>query len=133
MTASTEFERRRADAATLAPRPDTAEEHVCRQARLKKWMPRRSGALLGFCSVQLPSGLVINGLRVMTGADGLWIASPAQKQVDRAGQPRRDANGKQIYSQIVEFKDKPTADRFRDLILDLVHRQYPGDLEGGAS
>ena len=46
---------------------------------------------------------------------------------------RLDANGKQIYSQIVESKDKATADRFRDLILDLVRRQSPGDLEGDVS
>jgi hypothetical protein len=57
----------------------------------------------------------------------------AQKQVDRAGQPRRDANGKQIYSRIVEINNKATADRFHELILDLIHQRYPGVLEGDAS
>jgi len=100
---------------------------------LMKWTPRRSGALLGFCSVQLPSGMILNDLRIMTGRNGLWVAMPAQKQLDRDGQPRLDANGKPIYSQIVEFKDKPTPDRFRAMVLELARAECPGDLDEGAA
>jgi hypothetical protein len=68
----------------------------------------------------------------MPGANGLWVAMPAVKQLDRNGNPRLDTNGKQIFNQIVEFKDKTTADRFRDLVLELVLADYPGDLVDGA-
>jgi hypothetical protein len=47
----------------VGPGPDTTEKHVVRQAKLKKWTPDRSGALLNYADVQLPSGLIINGLR----------------------------------------------------------------------
>jgi hypothetical protein len=39
-----------------------------------------------------------------------------------------DANEKQIYSPIVEFRDRATADRLRDLILELVRAEYPDAL-----
>jgi DNA-binding cell septation regulator SpoVG len=68
----------------------------------------------------------------MTGASGLWVAMPAQKQVDRDGQPRLDANGKPIYSQIVEFRYRATADRFAAMVLNLVRREHPADLAEAA-
>jgi DNA-binding cell septation regulator SpoVG len=105
---------------------------VVRQAKLKKWPPRRSRALLGFCSVQLPSGMISNDLRIMSGKNGLWVATPAQKQLDRDGQPRLDANGKPNYSQIVEFCNRATADRFAAMVLNLVRREHPADLAEAA-
>jgi DNA-binding cell septation regulator SpoVG len=71
-----------------------------RQIKIKKWTPHQSGALIGFCSVQLPSGMIVHDLRLMTGKNGHWIALPAMKQVDRDGRPRTDSNGKAIYSPI---------------------------------
>jgi len=125
MTAPAQLELRRAEAPTWGPRLNAD------QSKLKKWTPRRSGALLGYADVHLPSGLVINGLRIMTGRNGLWVAMPAQKQLDRDGQPRLDGNGKPVYSQIVEFKDKATADRFAELVLGLIRRENPDALDGG--
>jgi DNA-binding cell septation regulator SpoVG len=99
-------------------------------ARLEKWTRHQSGSLEGFCCVQLASGLIVYDIRIMCGKEGsLWCAMPAQRQVDRDGNPRSDANGKPIYSQIVEFRDKATADRFRDMVLSLIRVEHPGDLE----
>jgi DNA-binding cell septation regulator SpoVG len=130
MTALSQSELRRAERATWGQPPHTTEKHAVRQARFKKWTPHRSGALRGFCSVQLASGMVLNDLRLMTGKNGLRVAMPAQKQLNRDGQPRLETNGKPIYSQIVELKDKATADRFRDLVVKLVRAE--GDLENDA-
>jgi hypothetical protein len=101
-----------------------------RRPKLTKWVPHRSGKLLGFASVQLASGMILHDLRVMTGKNGLWVAMPAQKQFDREGQPRLDGNGKAIYSQIAEFVDWVTADRFGAMVLELVQRARPDDLAG---
>jgi DNA-binding cell septation regulator SpoVG len=94
-------------------------------AGLKKRKPYRSGALLGFWSVQLPSDLILHDIRLMSGRNGAWCALPAQKLINRDGRPRLDANNKPIYSQIVEFVDRPTRDRFNGLILDLIRREHP--------
>jgi DNA-binding cell septation regulator SpoVG len=98
-----------------------SERH--RQAKLKKWTPHRSGALVAFFSIEMSSGLIINDARLMRGKNGYWIALPAVKQVDRDGRPRTDANGKAIYSPIIEFADRIAADRFRDLVIDLIRRE----------
>jgi DNA-binding cell septation regulator SpoVG len=50
-------------------------------------------SLIGLCSVELASGMVANDLRVMTGKNGPWAATPAQKQFDPNGNPRLDPNG----------------------------------------
>jgi DNA-binding cell septation regulator SpoVG len=99
-----------------------------RQAKLRKWTGHRSGTLLGFCSVELASGMVINDLRLLTGKNGPWVAMPSQKQLDRDGNPRLDANGKPIFNQIVEFRDRATADKFNELVLALVRAAHPAAL-----
>jgi len=126
---------RRAETATWGPhqnsdainRANRAESRP--EARLRRWFARRSGALVGFCSVDFPSGIIINDLRVMTGSRGLWVAMPVQKQIDREGRPRREINGKSVYDPIIEFRDRATADRFSATILDLIRTAQPGVLD----
>jgi hypothetical protein len=96
---------------------------------LKKWTERRSGALCGFAEVELASGLIISGLRIMRGERGLWVAMPAQKQADADGNPRLDANGKALYEQIIAFRDRKTSDRFGAMVIALVSAAHPGSLE----
>jgi DNA-binding cell septation regulator SpoVG len=92
-------------------------------------MAQTSGSCLAYVSVELPSGLVLNDLRLMKKADGFWIGMPSRKQVNRDGMDRLNRDGKPIYSQDVEFRDRLTSDRFRDAILDLVRREHPGVLQ----
>jgi SpoVG len=84
-----------------------------------------------FFSVELASGLILHDLRLMAGKNGFWIAMPAQRQLDRDGTPRTDANGRALYTQIVEFRDRSTADRFAAMVLALIREKHPGAL--GAS
>jgi DNA-binding cell septation regulator SpoVG len=103
------------------------------QPKLRNWIPHRSGTLLGFCSVELASGLVINNILIMSGRNGAWCAMPAQNRVDGDRQPKLDATKKPIYSRIVEFVDRAATDRFNAVVLELVHEAHPGDLaDGGA-
>jgi hypothetical protein len=76
--------------------------------------------MLEFCAVELVSGMVINNLRLMTGKSGPWGAMPAQKQLDRDGQPRADVNGRSIYSQLIELRDRATGDRFSAMVISLL-------------
>ena len=81
-------------------------------------------SLIGFCSVELASGMVANDLRVMTGKNGPWAATPAQKQFDPDGNPRLDPNGKAIFKPIIEFRDRSTADRIEALVIELVRAAH---------
>src|SRR5262249_27459608 len=122
-------ELRRAEAATWGPKPQSASP----TATIRRWQPYRnpSGTMLGYLSVELPSGLVINDAKLMMGPQGaLWIAMPSQKRVDRDGNPAVGQDGKQSYSQFVEFANRAAADKFRDLVLDALRRDHPDALEG---
>jgi DNA-binding cell septation regulator SpoVG len=116
---------RRGEAATWGSPAREAD----REPRLKKWVSHRSGARLGFCSVQLASGMLIHDIRIMTGKNGLWCAMPAQRQLDVDGRPRLDANNKPMFNQIIEFKDRQTADRFNAMVIALVRAEHAEDLE----
>jgi len=100
-------------------------------AKIRRWQPHRNAArtMLGYLDVELPSGMVVNGCKVMIGPNGKrWVAMPSERQVDRNGNPRAGANGKQLWSPVIEFASRTAADKFRALILDALQRQHPGAL-----
>jgi hypothetical protein len=77
----------------------------------------------------LTNGLILNDLRLVAGKSGFWIAMPAQRQPDRDGNPRTEANGRAVYTQIVEFRDRSTADRFAAMVLALIRDKHPDALD----
>jgi SpoVG len=97
---------RRGEAVAWGARQGANLAEPRRRAKLRKWTARHSGALLGFCSVELASGMVINDLKVLTGKNGPWVAMPSQKQLDRGGNPRLDADGKPVFNQVIEFRSR---------------------------
>jgi DNA-binding cell septation regulator SpoVG len=118
------------EAPAWGSRPEASRQP--RRARLRKWTPHASGARLGFVSVALASGLILNDLRLMTGKNGHWITTPAVKLLDRDGNPRGDAAGKPIFNQIIEFRDGATADRFNEMVIALVRATDPTFPDGSA-
>ena len=74
--------------------------------------------------------MILIGTRLMTGKRGPWVAMPAQRQLDRDGNPRRDANDKPIFTQIVEFRNRATADRFAAEVIAALHGEHPAALDG---
>jgi hypothetical protein len=105
-------------------------------AKIRRWQPFRNpaGTVLGFLSIELTSGLIINDAKLMVGPAGRhWIALPANKQIDKDGNPRLDANGKQLWSPIVEFASRDARGRFNELVLAALRRQHPGVLDEARS
>jgi hypothetical protein len=87
--------------------------------------------MLGYLDVELPSPMIINGCKLMRGPNGrLWIATPAERQVDRDGNPRLDGGGKPMWSPIVEFANREARERFNELVLDALRHQHPDALDG---
>jgi len=95
------------------------------QPRICKFAPYRNGAMRAWFSIELASGLVLYDLRLMVGPNGPWIAMPATRQVDRDGNSRRDANGKELWTPIIDFRNRQTRDKFRDMALALLRRNHP--------
>jgi hypothetical protein len=95
----------------LAPRSTPA-------ARIRRWQPFRAGSLRGYLDVELPSGLILRGARLMVGPKGgRWIAPPSVMRRDADGQPAKSQDGKTIWDQLVDFRDRAARDRFNELVL----------------
>jgi hypothetical protein len=98
--------------------PDAATAVACGdkppvpQAKIRKWTPYRntSGTMLGFINVRLPSGLIVNEIKLMVGPNGgHWLAMPAVKAIDRDGQPITNRDGKGLWNNFVEFDGREFA------------------------
>jgi hypothetical protein len=104
--------------------------------KIRRWAPRRNqaGTMLGYIDIELASGLIINGEKLMVGPNGKhWIAPPAERAVDKAGNPIKDAKGKQLWNAFVDFRDKVTRDRFTDQVLAALRQAHPEAFgDGGA-
>ena len=106
----------------LAPRPATA-------VKIRRWQPFRNsaGTVLGFLSIELPSGLIINDARLLVGRAGkYWVALPAIKLTGKDGNPRLDPTGSSLWNPIVAFASRDARDRFSELVLAALRRQHPG-------
>ena len=95
--------------------------------RILSWRPWRNeaGTVLGFISAEMPSGMIINGLKLMVGPKGTpWVATPATKREAADG-------GKPAWDPIIEFIDRPTRDRFGAAILAALRAQHPDAFDQG--
>jgi len=86
--------------------------------------------MLGFLSIGMDSGLISHGWRLMSGKDGPWLAPPSKARVDRDGNKLTSADGKPIFDNLVEFRSKAIADRFREQVLNAIRRDCPNLLDG---
>ena len=94
--------------------------------KIRRWQPHQAGSMRGFLSAGLPSGLIVNDMKLMVGPKGsLWIAMLPIKRVDRDGNTVVRPDGKVLYSKMIEFANLSAADRFRDTVLNAFRRQHP--------
>ena len=101
---------------------------AARSAKILRWQPFRNsaGTVLGFFDVELPSGMVINGCKLMIGPQGRhWIATPAVKAVDKDDNPIVNRDAKPAWNSFVDFASKEARNRFQAQVLDALRRQHP--------
>ena len=88
---------------------------------VKRWKAHRNpaGTMLGFFSVELSSGLIVNGFRLMIGPKGKrWIAPPSVRRAELV-------DGKAVWDDTVEYRTAGIRDKFNRLVIDLLRRQLP--------
>ena len=81
---------------------------------IRDWRPVARGALLGFARVELPSGMIISDVTILSGSSGHWASPPSRPQIGKDGTVVKDDAGKIRYSPIIEFRDKVTRNRWSD-------------------
>jgi hypothetical protein len=85
-----------------------------RSIEICDWKPLIKNTLRGFFSATLPSGITIHNLTVHEKGEARWIGLPAREWTDQQGQKQ--------YAKLIEFRDRATADRFRDTMLEALDR-----------
>lgn len=88
--------------------------HRSTTLQITAWKPFSKGTLKGFFSATMPSGLVFHDLMLHEKNGARWIAFPAREW--------RNALGEKQFARFIEFRDRRTADRFRDAVLDALDR-----------
>lgn len=92
--------------------------------KVLEWKSIGKGSLLGFCKVEMPSGLVINEIGVFSGERGLWASPPWKPMLSRTG-PVLGTNGKPRYAPMVEFVSKELRDRWSETVVAALLQEHP--------
>ena len=93
--------------------------------RILEFRPHQKNSLLGFAKIELPSGLIITDVVILTGERGPWASPPSKPQLDRDGNVLRDQNGKIRYSPIIEFTDRETRTRWSNAVIEALRAAHP--------
>jgi hypothetical protein len=120
-------ELRRAEDATWGPRADSERP---KRMRLVSFKAISKGALRGFATVELPIGLTISDVPVLTSNGKSWAALPAKPVLDPDG-PHARTDGKPVYAAILHWRDRALSDRFSAAVVDLVNAAHSDALDGG--
>ena len=110
-----------------------ARPPAARTVKILRWHPHRNsaGTVLGYFDVQLASGMIVNGCKLMTGPTGkYWVAPPSQQQTNKDGSPRLTSDGRPVWKGVIEFADKAARDRFCETTLRALRAEHP-DAFGG--
>lgn len=96
---------------------------------ISDWKPVRRGALRGFVTATLPSGMIVHEISVFETNGRAWASPPSKLMIDREGHAMLDDAGKRRYSPLIEFTEKATRDRFSDAIIAALRAAHPGALD----
>jgi len=101
-----------------------------RRMMLRSFRPLAKGALRGFATIELPSGLVLHDVAIRAGRNGPWASLPSKPVLDRDGRHRSDTNGRHQYAPVAEWRSRELADRFSAALVELVRAAHPDALNG---
>ena len=99
--------------------------------KLLEWRPLTKNSLRGFVSIELPNGLIIKDISVLTSRNGPWCSLPAKPAFGPDGKPRLGQNGRPLYTSILEWRDRELQGRWSETLLELLLAQHPNALDEG--
>jgi hypothetical protein len=85
---------------------------------VSNWRPYVRNTLVGFCSIELPSGMVIHECAFHRKADDRWLSLPAGKF--------EKSDGVTTWVPLVEFSSKEAKRRFQEQALAAIDRFLGG-------
>ena len=96
--------------------------------KVADFKPIRAGALIGFCDVHLPSGMVLHRCSIFAKDDKAWAAPPAKQVVGKDGTVQKTTAGKARYEATVSFADRATQERWSNAVIEAINLTYPAAL-----
>lgn len=75
--------------------------------RILDWREMRRNSLLGFARVELPSGMVIADVTILTGERGPYAMPPSKPMIGRDGTVMKDACNETLLSALL--RPRPSA------------------------
>ena len=102
-----------------------------REIVVSDWKPLCKGALRGFLTATLPSGLVIHEISVLVSNGNAWCSPPSKPMLDRNGRVMLDDGGRRRYSPVIEFQSKELRARFSDAVIAALLAAHPEALADG--
>jgi hypothetical protein len=79
--------------------------------RVRSWSPFSKNTLIGFLSLEMPSGLVINDVCLHSKNGSKWVSLPARQY---------ELNGEKRWTPYVEFNDRECRESFQQLAIAAV-------------
>jgi hypothetical protein len=102
--------------------------------RLIEFSPSAQGTRIGFCKIELSSGLTIDGVDVHRGPLGtLYALLPAAPDIDRDGLQKRDPSGNRKWRSILRWRTKALQDGWSAKVIELVREAHPDALKDTAA
>jgi len=92
---------------------------------ISAYKPMSSGALKGFCDVQLPSGMMLHRCSIFVKDGRTWASPPSKQVIGREGTVQRGADGKVLYEPTALFIDRATQERWSAAVTDALRASHP--------
>jgi len=97
--------------------------------RIIDWRPLTKNSLRGFAKIEMPSGMLIAEIAILTGDRGPWASPPSKPMIGRDGAPMLDSKGKPRYSQFIEFASKELRDKWSAAVIEALTEVNPEALK----
>jgi DNA-binding cell septation regulator SpoVG len=78
---------------------------------VREWRPHVKNTLVGFASIELPSGLVIHGICLHQKGDSRWVSMPARQY---------EKGSEKTWAPLVEFTTKDAREKFQRCVLEAI-------------
>lgn len=104
---------------------------------LADFRAHRSGALVGFASIVLPGGIVVEAITVYAKGESRWANPPRKPSISRDGHLERDEAGKVAYEPVIGFASAAARSAWSSAVVRAVEAAHPdaflpAEGEGGA-
>ena len=92
---------------------------------ISDWKPMNRGALRGFCTVSMPSGMTVHEVSIMQSHGRAWASPPSKPMLDRDGRAMVDDAGGRRYAPIFTFASAEIRNKWSSAVIDALLAAFP--------